>query len=293
MRSGMIGQKVGMTRVFNNDGKHIPVTVLKVNGCKVVSQRNLDKDGYVSVQVALPGGKPKNMSKALKGNLKKSGLDAVKKIREYRVSDDCVLNVGDEIKADHFIKGQYVDVTGTSIGKGFAGSMKRHNFAGGRATHGVSKAHRAHGSTGHCEFPAKVFKGKKMAGHMGAERKTVQNLEVVEIDILNGLILVKGAVPGSKGGIVFIKDAVKKELSKDAPLPGSVESSKTNSVKEEKKEDLETKNETADNASGNTEKKSETKIDANADKKEEVKNTETAKENPQEEKETKTDEVKE
>ena len=203
MRTGLIARKEGMTRIFGDDGQHIGVTVLKVDACQVVAVRTEDKDGYVAVQ--LGAGKAK--------------VEPKRKLAEFRVSNENVLEIGAELGANHFVKGQFVDVTGTSIGKGFAGVMKRHNFAGLRATHGVSVSHRSHGSTGQRQEPGKVFKGKKMAGHMGDVRVTTQNLEIVGIDLEDGLILVKGSVPGTKSGWVLISDAVKMAPHKDAPKP--------------------------------------------------------------------------
>jgi large subunit ribosomal protein L3 len=219
MRTGLIAQKLGMTRVFDDTGNHIPVTVLKLDGCDVVDQRTMDRDGYTAVQLGTGTAKPKRVSKAMRGHFAKAKVEPRRKLVEFRVSEDALLDVGTRLAVDHFVSGQYVDVTGTSIGKGFAGSMKRHNFGGLRATHGVSISHRSHGSTGQCQDPGKVFKGKKMAGHMGAERVTTQNLRVVTTDGDEGLILIEGAVPGSKGGYVLIRDAIKKALPDDAPFP--------------------------------------------------------------------------
>ncbi|MBO6782801.1 MAG: 50S ribosomal protein L3 [Alphaproteobacteria bacterium] len=219
MRTGVIAQKLGMTRVFDDTGNHIPVTVLKLDGCDVVDQRTMERDGYVALQVGAGTAKTKRVSKAMRGHFAKAKVEPRRKLVEFRVAEDATIDVGTRLSADHFVSGQFVDVTGTSIGKGFAGSMKRHNFGGLRATHGVSISHRSHGSTGQCQDPGKVFKGKKMAGHMGAERVTTQNLRVVETDSEEGLILVQGAVPGSKGGYVLVRDAIKKALPEDAPYP--------------------------------------------------------------------------
>ena len=219
MRTGVIARKLGMTRVFDDTGNHVPVTVLKLDDCDVVDQRTLERDGYVALQVGAGAAKPKRVSKAMRGHFAKAKVEPRRKLVEFRVADDAVVDVGTRLSADHFISGQFVDVTGTSIGKGFAGAMKRHNFGGLRATHGVSISHRSHGSTGQCQDPGKVFKGKKMAGHMGAERVTTQNLRIVDTDSDEGLILVQGAVPGSKGGYVLVRDAVKKVLPEDAPYP--------------------------------------------------------------------------
>ena len=212
MRSGVIAKKMGMTRLFMEDGKQIPVTVLLLDNLQVVSNRTVEKDGYTAVQLGAGTAKAKRTSKAMRGHFAAAKVAPKRKIAEFRVSEDNLIGVGEEISADHYVEGQKVDVSGTSIGKGFAGAMKRHNFGGLRATHGVSISHRSHGSTGQCQDPGKVFKGKKMAGHMGAARVTTQNLEVVRTDADRGLIMVKGAVPGSKGGWVTIKDAVKKKL---------------------------------------------------------------------------------
>ena len=222
MRSGLIAQKVGMTRVFTEDGEAIPVTVLKVDNCRVVAQRTRERDGYTAVQLGAGKAKVKRMSKPLRGHFARAKVEPARKLAEFRVSEENLLEVGAELTADHFVPGQFVDVTGISIGKGFAGAMKRWNFGGLRASHGVSISHRSHGSTGQCQDPGKVFKGKKMAGHMGARRVTTQNLKVISTDAERGLILVRGAVPGAKGSWVFIRDAVKKPLPENAPLPGAV-----------------------------------------------------------------------
>jgi large subunit ribosomal protein L3 len=220
MRSGVIAQKVGMTRVFTDAGEHIPVTVLKLDQCQVVAHRTQDKNGYVALQVGIGKAKVKNVSKAERGRFAIAQVEPKRKLAEFRVTEDAVIPVGAEILADHFVVGQFVDVTGTSTGKGFAGGMKRWNFAGLRATHGVSVSHRSIGSTGGRQDPGKTFKGKKMPGHLGAERVTTQNLRVVQTDPDRGLILVEGAVPGVAGGYIFVRDAVKRALPKDAPLPG-------------------------------------------------------------------------
>jgi len=224
MRTGVIAQKVGMTRVYTDGGDHVPVTVLQVDTCQVVGQRTAEKNGYTAVQLGAGAKKVKRVSKADRGQFAKANVEPKAKVAEFRVSEDNMINVGEEIIADHYFEGQFVDVTGTSIGKGFAGAMKRHNFGGLRATHGVSISHRSHGSTGQCQDPGKVFKGKKMAGHMGAARVTTQNLQVVKTDSDRGLILIKGAVPGPKGGWVLIKDAVKKPFPDNAILPAALKS---------------------------------------------------------------------
>ncbi|MES5096595.1 50S ribosomal protein L3 [Agrobacterium sp. BA1120] len=209
MRSGVIAQKVGMTRVYNDAGEHIPVTVLRLDNVQVVSQRTEDKNGYTAVQLGAGQSKVKNTTKALRGHFAAASVEPKAKLVEFRVSPENLIDVGATLTADHFQTGQLVDVTGTTIGKGFAGSMKRHNFGGGRASHGNSISHRAHGSTGSNQDPGKVWKGKRMAGHMGSTRVTTQNLEVVSTDEGRGLILVKGAVPGSKGSWIIVRDAVK------------------------------------------------------------------------------------
>jgi large subunit ribosomal protein L3 len=221
MRSGVVAQKIGMTRVFTDAGEHIPVTVLKVDNLQVLAHRTSDKNGYTALQVGVGSRKPSHVSRAERANFAIAKVEPKRKVVEFRVSPDNMIDVGAEITVEHFVKGQMVDVTGTSQGKGFAGAMKRWNFGGLRATHGVSVTHRAHGSTGQRQDPGKVFKGKKMAGHLGDERVTTLNLEVVQTDLARGLILIRGAVPGSKGGWVFVRDAVKKALPKDAPKPGA------------------------------------------------------------------------
>jgi large subunit ribosomal protein L3 len=224
MRSGVLAKKLGMTRLFMEDGRQIPVTVLQMENVQVVAQRTAEKDGYSAVQLGAGAAKAKRASQAMRGHFAKAQVEPKRKLAEFRVSPDNLIEVGEEITADHYFAGQYVDVAGTSIGKGFAGSMKRHNFGGLRASHGVSISHRSHGSTGQCQDPGKVFKGKKMAGHMGAVRVTTQNLEVVRTDAERGLIMVKGAVPGSKGGWVTIKDAVKKAVPDSVILPAALRS---------------------------------------------------------------------
>ena len=222
MRSGVIAQKLGMTRVYNDAGEHVPVTVLRMENCHVVAQRTVEKNGYTAVQLGVGIAKVKNTSKAMRGHFAKAEVEPKAKLAEFRVSPDNLLEVGAEITAEHFVAGQKVDVTGTSIGKGFAGVMKRHNFAGHRASHGNSVTHRAHGSTGQRQDPGKVFKGKKMAGHMGQTRVTTQNIEVVSTDSDRGLILVRGAVPGSKGAWIIVRDAVKVSLPENAPKPAAL-----------------------------------------------------------------------
>lgn len=222
MRTGMIAQKLGMTRVFTDEGQHVPVTVLKVDKCQVVAVRTKENDGYCAVQLGNAKAKVKRVTQPMRGHYAKAKVEPKKKLGEFRVSDDAVLEVGQELSVNHFVAGQFVDVTGTSIGKGFAGAMKRHNFSGLRASHGVSVSHRSHGSTGNSQDPGKVFKGKKMAGHMGDTRVTTQNLKIVSTDEERGLILVKGAVPGAEGGWVRISDAVKRALPKSVPFPAGI-----------------------------------------------------------------------
>lgn len=222
MRSGLIAQKIGMTRVFTQEGEHVPVTVLKVDGCQVVAVRTEGKDGYSAVQLGAGAIKVKNVTKAERGHFAKASVEPKRKVVEFRVTPDAVIDVGAELSAAHFVPGQFVDVTGTSIGKGFAGGMKRWNFGGLRASHGVSVSHRSHGSTGNRQDPGKVFKNKKMAGHMGAEQVTVLNLKVVSVDEDRGLILLKGAVPGSDGGWVRVRDAVKKKAPEGLPFPAGL-----------------------------------------------------------------------
>ena len=229
MRSGVIAKKLGMTRVFMEDGRQVPVTVLQMENVQVVAQRTGDRDGYTAVQLGAGVAKAKRTSQGMRGHFAAANVEPKRKVAEFRVSADNLIEVGAEITADHYLTGQYVDIAGTSIGKGFAGAMKRHNFGGLRATHGVSVSHRSHGSTGQCQDPGKVFKGKKMAGHMGAVRVTTQNLEVVKTDADRGLIMIKGAVPGSKGGWVTIKDAVKKAAPEGLPTPAAIRASATES----------------------------------------------------------------
>ena len=224
LRSGVIAKKVGMTRLFMDDGKQIPVTVLQLDKLQVVAQRTPEKDGYSAVQLGAGTAKAKRTSQAMRGHFAAAKVEPKRKIAEFRVDPENLIGVGEEITANHYFEGQFVDVSGTSIGKGFAGAMKRHNFGGLRASHGVSISHRSHGSTGQCQDPGRVFKGKKMAGHMGAARVTTQNLQVVRTDADRGLIMVKGAVPGSKGGWVTIKDAVKKPIPENVILPAALKS---------------------------------------------------------------------
>jgi len=221
-RSGLIGQKLGMTRVFQDDGTHVPVTVLHIDDCQVVDQRTQERDGYTALQLGVGKAKVKRVGKAMRGHFAKAEVEPKQRLAEFRVSEDALVDIGAQLSPEHFAKGQYVDVAATSIGKGFAGAMKRWGFGGLRATHGVSISHRSHGSTGQCQDPGKVFKGKKMAGHMGASRITMQNLEVIGADVDEGLLLIKGSVPGPKSGWVLIQDAVKKALPEDAPKPAGL-----------------------------------------------------------------------
>src|ERR671926_1960444 len=217
MRSGVIAQKMGMTRIFTEAGEHVPVTVLRLANCQVVAHRTKDKNGYVALQLGSGLRKVKNVTKAERGNFALAKVEPKRKVAEFRVSEDALIPIGAEITADHFVPGQYVDVTGTSTGKGFAGGMKRWNFGGLRASHGVSISHRSIGSTGGRQDPGKTFKNKKMPGHLGVERVTTQNLKVVQTDVERGLILVEGAVPGAKGGWITVRDAVKRKLPKEVP----------------------------------------------------------------------------
>lgn len=222
MRTGVIAKKMGMTRLFQDDGRHVPVTVLQLDGLQVVSVREKDRDGYVAVQLGAGSAKSKNVAKPQRGQFGKAEVEPKAKLVEFRVADDAVLEVGAEIAADHYVAGQMVDIQGVTQGKGFAGAMKRWGFGGMRATHGVSVSHRAHGSTGNRQDPGRVFKNKKMAGHMGARNRTQQNLEIVSTDVARGLIFVKGSVPGSKGGWLIVKDSVKVDRHADAPYPAGL-----------------------------------------------------------------------
>jgi large subunit ribosomal protein L3 len=220
MRSGVIAQKVGMTRIFTDAGEHVPVTVLRLANCQVLGHRTDEKHGYTALQLGSGTRKPSRLTRSERGSFAVVNIEPKRKLAEFRVSADNLIEVGAEITADHFIPGQFVDVTGTSQGKGFQGPMKRWNFGGLGAAHGVSVVHRSHGSTGQRQDPGKVFKGKKMAGHMGDERVTTQNLVVVKTDVERGLLMIRGAIPGSKGGWVLVRDAVKKSLPADVPKPG-------------------------------------------------------------------------
>ena len=221
MRTGVITQKVGMTRLFLADGTHVPVTVLKLDGCAVTAVRTQEKDGYTAVQLGSGFAKPKNANKAERGQFAKAEIEPRRKVAEFRVDAESMLEVGDQLQADHFVAGQKVDVTGVTIGRGFTGAMKRWNFRGLEASHGVSISHRSLGGTGGRQDPGKTFKNKKMHGHYGVDNVTTQNLEVAKVDVERGLIMVRGAVPGSKGGWVMVRDAVKRP-HKDTPKPASV-----------------------------------------------------------------------
>jgi large subunit ribosomal protein L3 len=222
MRTGLIAEKVGMTRIFDADGAHVPVTVLKVDNCQVVQVRTAERDGYTAVQLGVGKAKVKNVTKPMRGHYAKAKVEPKRKLVEFRVSADALVEVGAELSAAHFLSGQFVDVTGTSIGKGFAGVMKRHNFGGLRASHGVSVSHRSHGSTGNRQDPGRTFPGKKMAGHLGNVRVTTQNLKIVSVDAERGLIMIKGAVPGADGGYVLVSDAKKRAAPKDVPFPAAI-----------------------------------------------------------------------
>jgi len=213
-----------MTRVFAEDGAHVPVTVLKVDNCQVVAQKTEDRDGYTAVQLGVGMAKVSRVGKPMRGHFAKANVEPKKKVVEFRVSQDALIDVGAELTTDHFVAGQFVDVVGTTIGKGFAGVMKRHHFAGLRASHGVSVSHRSHGSTGNRQDPGRTFPGKKMAGHLGQETVSIQNLTIVRIDTERGLILIKGAVPGHDGTFVKVRDAIKKARPADAPFPGGIKS---------------------------------------------------------------------
>ena len=227
MRTGVIAKKLGMTRVFADDGAHVPVTVLQLDGCQVVGQRTQERDGYVALQLGAGVKKAKNTNKAQREVFAKAQVEPKAYVTEFRVDADGLLDVGAEFTADHFVVGQKVDVQAPTVGKGFAGAMKRWNFGGLRATHGVSVSHRSHGSTGNRQDPGRTFPGKKMAGHLGQETVTQQNLTVVRVDVERGLILIKGAVPGHDGTFLKVRDAVKKARPADAPFPGAIKSNKT------------------------------------------------------------------
>ncbi len=233
MRTGLLAKKIGMTRIFNTEGRHVPVTVLQMDGCHVLAQRTEASHGYVALQLGVGPKKAKNCTKAERGHFAKAKVEPRAKVAEFRVSADALVDVGAELSVAHFIAGQKVDVTGTSIGKGFAGAMKRWNFGGLRASHGVSVSHRSHGSTGNRQDPGRTFPNKKMAGHLGNERVTTQNLEVVQVDEAQGLIFVCGSVPGSDNGWVMIRDAIKQPIPKNAPFPAGLRQAANDAPAEE------------------------------------------------------------
>ena len=218
MRTGIVAKKIGMSRIFQTDGKNIPVTLLKVDHCKVIDHKKIEKDGYLALKISYGFSKKNRINKPTIGYFKKNKNQATNLTKEFKVSEAGLIGVGEHISVSHFVNGQYVDISGFTIGKGFAGGMKRHNFAGNRATHGVSISHRSHGSTGQCQDPGKVFKGKKMAGRLGNVKKTMQNLQIIQTHHADGLIIVKGSVPGPKGVYVSIRDSVKNKV-KDLPYP--------------------------------------------------------------------------
>jgi len=222
MRTGLLAEKIGMTCIFDQDGDRIPITVLKVQECRVVAQKTKEKDGYSAIQIGFGVAKPNKIKHSIKNHYAKAGVAPAKKLAEFRVADDAFIDIGSEITVAHFVAGQFVDVSATTQGKGFAGAMKRHHFAGLEASHGVSISHRSHGSTGQCQDPGRVFKGKKMAGQMGNKKRTVQNIPIISVDAERGLILVRGGIPGSKGAMVRITDAMKKARHPDAPYPTAI-----------------------------------------------------------------------
>ena len=222
MRTGLLAQKIGMTRIFAAEGDHVPVTVLKIDNCQVVAVRTREKDGYTALQLGVGAAKTKRVTKPQRGHFAKAKVEPKARLAEFRVSEEAVLAVGSEITAGHILPGQYVYVVGVSIGKGFAGAMKRHNFGGLGASHGVSVSHRSHGSTGQRQSPGKTFKNKKMAGHLGAARVTTQSLEVISADAGRGILMIKGSVPGGSGGYVLVKDAAKRKAPDGLPFPAAL-----------------------------------------------------------------------
>ena len=244
MRTGVVAQKLGMSRIFDEDGLHIPVTVLKLENVRVVAHKTKERDGYTAVQLSSGLAKVKNVSKALRGHYAKAKVEPGRKLVEFRVDETNLPEIGAEIVASHYVPGQYVDVIGTTIGKGFAGVMKRWNFAGLEASHGVSVSHRSHGSTGQRQDPGKVFKGKKMAGHLGVERVTVPNLRIVSVDEERGFIYIRGSVPGAEKSYVLVKDAVKRGAPANIPLPAGIKKAKAEEAKAPKAEATEATNET-------------------------------------------------
>lgn len=231
MRTGLIAEKLGMTRILSPQGEHVPVTLLKVDACQVTDVKTTGKHGYNAVQLGVGLVKAKKVSKPVRDSFAKKKVELKRVLKEFRVAEDALLELGAQISVDHFVPGQYVDVTATSVGKGFAGVMKRHNFGGLRASHGVSITHRSHGSTGQRQDPGRVFKGKKMAGHLGCEQVTTQNLQIFSTDVEKGLILVRGNIPGGEGSYVVIKDAIKKARPENAPYPASLMAKSEASVK--------------------------------------------------------------
>ena len=267
MRTGIITKKIGMTRLYMTDGTHVPVTVLSLKDCQVVANQTKDRNGYNSVTLGSEEAKLKNTNKAQREAYSKIKVTPKKKQKEFRVSESNMITIGAEITANHFVVGQYVDATGVTIGKGFAGAMKRHNFRGLRASHGVSVSHRSHGSTGNSQDPGRVFKGKKMAGHMGDKQRTIQNLQVVAADEDRGLIFIKGGLPGSKGSWISLKDAVKKAVPNDVPYPAGLKDTLLSSDnKDVKIEEISTKEE----VSAVEAESSESKVEAVANVKEET-----------------------
>jgi len=222
VRTGLLAQKIGMTRVFATEGEHVAVTVLRIDCCQVVAVRTREKDGYSALQLGVGAAKVKRMTQPQRGHFAKAKVEPKVHLAEFRITEDAVLPIGSEITAAHFLAGQYVDITGTNIGKGFAGAMKRHNFGGLGASHGVSISHRSHGSTGQRQSPGKTFKNKKMAGQLGAARVTTQSLEVISVDAERGILMVKGSVPGCAGGYVLVKDALKRRTSEGLPFPAAL-----------------------------------------------------------------------
>ena len=224
MRTGLLAQKIGMTRIFATEGDHVPVTVLKIDFCQVVAVRTPEKDGYSALQLGVGAAKVKRMTQPQRGHFARAKVEPKAWVAEFRVTEDAVLPVGSELTAAHFLPGQYVDVTGVSIGKGFAGAMKRHNFGGLGASHGVSVSHRSHGSTGQRQSPGKTFKNKKMAGQLGAARVTTQSLEVISVDAERGILMIKGSVPGCAGGRVLVRDAARRKAPDGLPFPAALRS---------------------------------------------------------------------
>ena len=249
MRCGLITRKLGMSRVFSDNGEHVPVTVLRIEDVEVLSIKSLDKDGYIAVQLGFSNKKLKNISKPLKGVFAKAKAEPKEKVVEFRVSEDATLNVGDKLGVNHFVPGQKVDVIGVSQGKGFSGAMKRHNFGGMQATHGVSISHRSHGSTGNSQDPGRTWKGKKMAGQYGNLRVTTQNLRIVKLLENENLILIQGSVPGSKNGIVLIRDAIKYKTPNEVPFPAGLQN------------DIQTDNNTVSSSSTQDEKEISSEVE--------------------------------